>query len=178
MANFWDKIKGTVGKIAPLLGNAIVPGVGGVAGSLIAEVLGVENEPEALDKALANATPEQIVKIKEIEKKHEERLIELGIENDKEYIRDTQNARQREIEVSKATGKRDYNLYVLAWTVVVGFFILCGLLMYRALPEGQNEVVFLLFGGLVAGFGQVLGYFFGSSKSSAEKTQLMMARKP
>ena len=30
-----------------------------------------------------------------------------------------------------------------------------------------------LLGGLVAGFTQVLGYFFGSSKSSSDKTKLL-----
>jgi len=42
------------------------------------------------------------------------------------------------------------------------------------IPEGSNQVVFLLFGALATGFGQVLQYFFGSSKSSAEKTQLLL----
>jgi hypothetical protein len=42
-----------------------------------------------------------------------------------------------------------------------------------ALPPGQNEVIFMLFGAISSGFGQVLGFFFGSSKSSADKTQLL-----
>jgi hypothetical protein len=35
--------------------------------------------------------------------------------------------RQREVETAKATGKRDINLYVLAWTVICCFFTLVGL---------------------------------------------------
>ena len=48
-----------------------------------------------------------------------------------------------------------------------------GLLMQYKLSEGSNEVVFMLFGALATGFGTVLQYFFGSSKSSSDKTQLM-----
>lgn len=175
--DLWKSVKGIVGKVAPVLGNAIVPGAGGVAGTLIANVLGCDDDPMSIEKAMINATPEQITKLKEIETKHEERLIELGIENDKLYVQDTQNARQREIEIVKATGGKDYNLYILAWTVIFGFFFLCGLLMYRPLPDGANDVIFMLFGGLATGFGTVLQYFFGSSKSSNDKTKIITAKK-
>lgn len=172
-SDIWTKIKNTVGKIAPVLGNAIVPGVGGVAGTLLAGVLGVSNDPEVIDAALGNIKPEQVVELKKVEMQHKERLLELGTENDKAHLADIQSARSREIELTKATGKRDLNLYILAWVVVLGFFILCGLLMKITLPEGQNPVIFMLFGALATGFGQVLQYFFGSSKGSADKTALM-----
>jgi hypothetical protein len=72
---------------------------------------------------------------------------------------------------------RELNLYVLAWTIIIGFFTLCGILMWKPLPQGSNEVVFMLFGALSAGFGSVVGYFFGSSKSSSDKTK-MLSQKP
>ena len=174
--DIWNSVKGIVGKIAPVLGNAIVPGAGGVAGSIVANVLGCDNDPMDIERALVNATPEQINQLKEIEAKHKEKLVELALENDKLYVQDTQNARLREIEIVKATGKKDYNLYVLAWTVLVGFFLLCGFLMFRQLPQGSNDVVFMLFGALASGFGVVLQYFFGSSKSSSDKTKHLVLK--
>jgi hypothetical protein len=36
-----------------------------------------------------------------------------------------------------------------------------------------SPAVYMLFGALSAGFGSVMQYFFGSSKGSADKTQLM-----
>ncbi len=175
--DIWGGIKKFLGGIAPVLGNAIVPGVGGVAGSLLAAALGVDNEAEAIESALMTATPEQIAEIKRVEAAHRERLVELGIEQDRLYLEDRQGARQREMEVVKATGKKDLNLYVLAWTVVVGFFGLCGALLFRAIPDGQSDIVYVLFGGLVTGFSTVLAYFFGSSKGSADKTALIAAAK-
>ena len=45
------------------------------------------------------------------------------------------------------------------------------------LPDGSSDVVFMLFGALVTGFGTVLQYFFGSSKSSTDKTSLLAGKK-
>lgn len=176
MNELWSTIGKAVSKIAPILGNAIVPGLGGIAGSLISEVLNVVNEPEAIEKALQTITPEQAAKLKEVEIANRAKLIDISAELDKAYLLDRQSARSREIEITRATGKRDLNLYILAWTIIGGFFGLCGLLLFRQIPAGQNEIVFMLFGGLAAGFATVLGYFFGSSKGSADKNALLAAK--
>ncbi|MBW1730019.1 MAG: hypothetical protein JRH08_00810 [Deltaproteobacteria bacterium] len=110
--------------------------------------------------------PEVQVKLQELMYQHAERIYELEIQ-------DRQGARRREIEVVKATGTKDVFLYFLAMLVVAGFFALCALLMYKPLPQGSTQAVFLLFGALATGFGSVLNYFFGSSKSSKEKTELL-----
>ena len=169
----WDGVKKALQIGAPLLANAVVPGAGGVAATLVAKVLGCDNKPDAIKQALKTASPEQWAELKKLEMEHEEKLIELATENDKAYLVDVQSARNREVEIVKATGKKDTNLYVLAWTVVIGFFVLCGLLMWHKLPDGSNQAVFMLFGALSTGFGTVLSYFYGSSKSSAEKTRML-----
>jgi hypothetical protein len=56
--------------------------------------------------------------------------------------------------------------------VVVGFYGLTVLLMLGGAhaSDGNKEIAFMLFGGLVTGFSMVLSYFFGSSAGSAQKT--------
>jgi len=76
------------------------------------------------------------------------------------------------------SGKREWNQYILAWVIVIGFFLLCYFLMKAPLPQGSNEVVFMLFGALAAAFGAIVQYFFGSSKGSAEKTELLAKSEP
>ena len=88
-------------------------------------------------------------------------------------LKDVTDARARERAIVEATGKKDLNLYILAWTIVGSFFALYAILMKVSLPESSNQMVYLLFGGLVAGFTQVIAYFFGSSKSSSDKTKLL-----
>ena len=68
---------------------------------------------------------------------------------------------------------KEIYMYVLASIIVIGFFVLTGILMFVTLPASSSNVVNLLFGGLVAGFATVLNYFFGSSKSSADKTAML-----
>ena len=177
----WKDVGNFVKKGAPLLGSVIAGPAGGAVGGLVSSLFGGEDDPDKLLSSM-QSDPEAMTKLKELEMKHRERLEELNIEaarvqleESKAYLADTQSARQREASIVQATGKKDVNLYILAWVVVGGFFILTGLMML--IPEleskSSNAMVNIMFGGLVSGFATVLGYFFGSSKSSAEKTQLL-----
>jgi len=65
------------------------------------------------------------------------------------------------------------NRYILAWFVVLGFYVLTYILMIRPIPKDSNQVIFMLFGTIATGFGTVLGYFFGSSQSSHEKDEMI-----
>ena len=73
---------------------------------------------------------------------------------------------------------KEIYLYILATIIVVGFFALIAALMIYPLPEDSSGVIMMLFGTLSAGFGLVLGYFFGSSKSSVDKTDIIASQKP
>mgnify|MGYP001344732870 CR=1 FL=1 len=168
----WKDIGKKVAEAAPLLGNVLAGPVGGAAGSLIATIFGTEPDPDAVMKKIEQ-DPQAYLKLKELELNHAAELERLALQAETARLADVQSARSREIEVVRATGERDTNLYALAWIVVLGFFVLTGALMAFPLQEGSSEVVFLLFGGLVAGFTQVLGYFFGSSKSSVDKTRML-----
>ena len=180
----FKEVASKIAKAAPLLGTVLGGPLGGAAGgllSVLASAFGltaeeVQQDPQKLLKAI-QMDPEAAVKLKQLENELQVELRKLAIEQDKMTLADIANARSREVELTKVTGKRDINLYVLAWTVVVGFFALCGGLMYHSIPQGSNQVVFMLFGALSAGFGQVLQYFFGSSKGSADKTSIIAAQK-
>ena len=167
-------------KFAPVLGTAIGGPAGGAVGGAVSLLMGAfglggDSTPDQVAAAIA-ADPHAALKLKELEMTHQEELAKLALASDQAFLADRQGARQREVDVVKATGHSDHNLYILAWTVVVGFFALCGLLMQFPLPKDSNSVVFMLFGSLGTGFGTVLQYFFGSSKSSADKTQIIAAQ--
>ena len=176
MAFEWKDIASVVGDVAPILGTALGGPAGGAVGGIIANLLGVDNEPSAVVNAI-KADPNIAVKLKEIEleaqRLHYEAIDkerQASIDELKAYIGDIQDARSRQVEHEKATGKTDVNFYVLAWVIVLGFFSLIGILMFVPIPPKQTEVMFMLFGTLSAGFGAVIQYFFGSSKGSSEKT--------
>lgn len=86
-----------------------------------------------------------------------------------ELIKDTQNARSREVEFVKAVGHIDYLMWFLAVSAV-GIF---GFMTYMVLMnkiEGKNEnLIFHIF-GIVEGFLlSVFSYYFGSSAGSRVK---------
>lgn len=67
----------------------------------------------------------------------------------------------------------NWPLYVLASIIVIGFFALMIILMKYTVPAGSRDVAYMLFGSLAAAFGAVVNYFFGSSKGSADKTEIL-----
>lgn len=178
----WKDVGQAVKKYAPVLGSVIGGPTGGAIGSaisMVAGAFGIEDEqptPEQIYQAV-QADPEASIKLRKIELDHKVELQKLALEADRMRIADIANARAREQAVVKATGKKDINLYLLAWVVVSGFFGLVALMIFRPLPENSSQVIFMLFGGLVSGFTAVLQYFFGSSKSSADKTKLISSKK-
>jgi len=81
-------------------------------------------------------------------------------------------------DVSNETINTIQKLLILAWFVVLGFYILTYFLMVQPIPKDSNQVVFMLFGTISTGFGTVLGFFFGSSQSSGEKDEMIHRSKP
>jgi drug/metabolite transporter (DMT)-like permease len=75
--------------------------------------------------------------------------------------------------VKAMSEKNNISIYILAGIIVSGFFALLGLLLFHPLPPDSSGVIFMLFGALSAAFGAVVQYFFGSSKGSADKTELL-----
>ena len=170
----WKNIASKITSAAPMLGSLLGPGgvLAGTAIKMIGSALGIEPTEDAITTAL-QSDPEAMLKLKQFELDNKVELRKIVLEQERVRLADIADARSRQIEHEKATGKSDTNLYVLAWTVVSGFFGLMGLLCFKTLPGDSSGVVFMLFGALATGFGQVLGYFFGSSKSSADKTKLL-----
>ena len=165
-----------VSKGAPIIGSLLGGPAGGAAGTalaMLAKAFGADpDNPEEILQAVKD-DPESFIKLKRLEAEHEQELTKLALQSEIAHLQDRQSARQREIDVTKATGKKDWNLYITAWTIIIGFFALTGMLMFIPLPKDTNQAVLLLFGALASSFGAIVQYFFGSSKSSSDKTQML-----
>lgn len=170
----WKDLAKIVGKTAPLVGSILGGPSGGVVGSLIASLLGVEDNPDAISYALQN-NPDLLVKVKQMEIDREVELQRLALEDAILMVEDRKDARRRERKIVEATGEKDYNLYVLSWMIVGAFFGSIYVLGTQTIAE--NQALFILIGALATGFGTVIQYFFGSSKTSAEKTRMLGAQK-
>ena len=126
-----------------------------------------------LDKEL---TDEQIAELKKFEMINKIELEKLALADKQEDNRhaekkteiitaDKSNARNRELEVVKTTGKKDNTVTVLAGVIVIGFFAGLISLVFVHLDKGSGtyELLYMMFGALIAKFGTVIDYFFGAS---------------
>lgn len=184
----WKDIgRSLISQGAPLLGGVIGGPAGAVAGKLLAGAFNVDPEdPDAVMTAI-QGDPEAMTKIRELEMTHKIRLQELQLDETKAFLNDISSARQREIEMTRATGKKDIHLYIIAYVMIGSFFSLIAILIFGELgtfaKDGvvanrlqDNPLIMMIVGALISGFTQVLSYFFGSSRGSAEKTSLLTAK--
>lgn len=66
---------------------------------------------------------------------------------------------------------KDIFFIVLGALIAIGTFVLIGfLIVYR--PE-MSSIIDMSVGALIAAFSMVVGYFYGSSKGSADKNELL-----
>lgn len=166
-----------IASLAPMLGGAFLGPAGAAGGALLKVVAGAfglkdNAKPEEVFQAISS-DPEAGIKLKEIELKEKDLILTMALQNRIAEFKDTDSARRREVDVTKATGKLNIAMYFLAAVIVVGFFTLIYYLMKSAIPAGNKDVAIMLFGTLSTSFGLVVGYFFGSSKSSSDKTAFM-----
>jgi CDP-diglyceride synthetase len=68
---------------------------------------------------------------------------------------------------------KDIYMYLLGALIVIGFFVILIVVFRKVMPVENKEIGLMVIGALVAKFGDVVNYFFGSSKGSADKTELM-----
>jgi len=176
-----EEILKTLGSIvetvAPALGLALGGPVGGAAGAALALIAGkLGCDPAKPEDILQKLTtdPAALMKMKELELGNSLEIHKLALQQAQAQLADVQSARQREVEVVKATGKKDRNLYALAWLITLGFFSLTGAMYFAKIPTESIGPLNQLIGALVLAFGGIVGYFFGSSAGSAAKTQALV----
>lgn len=63
--------------------------------------------------------------------------------------------------------------YILASLLIIGFFTLIVLLVLIPIPEQNGKILYLVCGSLIGSFTLVVGYFFGSSAGSKQKTEII-----
>lgn len=162
----WKKL---LSAVAPAIGTAIGGPFGGLAASAIKTVLGLEGEQDeaALAGALERATPEQLLALKEAERRFTLDMQKLGVDVLRLDAADRASARRRETTV------KDGVPGLLAALVTTGFFGLLGWLMLAEPPAGSKDILNLMLGALGAAWTSIVAYYFGSSAGSAAKDKLI-----
>lgn len=158
----WSDLGKTVAKFAPLLGGVVGGPVGGAIGSVVASVFGVDNEPDKIAAAI-KADPEAAIKLRQIELDHKADLERLTLETAKTEIADKQNARKE--------NKHSLMPAILSGVLSLVIVGIIYLLFYTPVPEESKDVLFVILGAVMKEWGGAMQYWFGTTRSSAEKSR-------
>ena len=141
-------LKGAVGLIHPTLGNLIQG----------------EMSVEQVIASIKNAEAPLEDKI---------RAQEMILEAYEAEVADRASARQREM-AAVASGSNDLLFKTVGWGITLCFVaVVAGAIGVWQIPEESQRLFDMGFGAVVAAFTQVIGYYFGSSMGSKQKTNLI-----
>lgn len=166
----WTEIGKTVASVAPVLGAVLggpVGAVAGAAGALLGSYLGVEPDPASVARALND--PQTLLRIRELESRQQDRLLEWQTAQLKAEVDNMQSAREREIELARAGHAASWGTSIVATIVTLGFFVMLGFILSGHKSELGDAGIMLL-GTLATAFGAVINYYLGSSSGSTAKS--------
>ena len=164
---------------APWIGAAAtgnVPALITMSASALATAFGKDIKPtaDAISAAIAGATPEQMLALKQADNDFAAKMQQMGFDNVQHLesiaAGDRDSARKREI----ATG--DWTPRILAYLVILLAGIGEGSLMLGYEPRVAPELIGRILGTLDAAVMLVLSYYFGTTASSSEKTRIIAAQ--
>lgn len=153
----FDKIAGLIGSVAPTIATALGGPLAGTAASAIAEVLGVNSQdPKALERAMAQATPEQLTEIKKAELNFEARMKELDVDIFALETADVQNAR--------ANHGKDWTARAIALGTMGAFIGYVFLVTIQPPDQNSDAIINLVLGYLGGMVSAVTSFYFGASQ--------------
>jgi hypothetical protein len=159
----WNDVKSTIGKVLPIAASALFSPVAGAAVSGLCNVLGLSDNssPDQIIDAFKSATPEQLLKAKELEASLKIEASRQQVDLERIAADDRANARQLAVLLAQA-GKYDWTPRFLAIGALNGFLLLGGLFCW--LKNDPTDVTIIK--EMITIMGTLLtfcfGFYFGS----------------
>ena len=151
-------LKNVVGSIAPSLGSAVGGPLGGMATKIICETLGCNADAKSIQTAINNASPEQLLQLKQAEKDFEIRMKELDVDVFKLEAEDKKDARGK--------FSKDWTARIMGIATVGGFLGYIFLVTLQP-PEQNSEALINLVLGYLGGLASaIISFYFGASNST------------
>lgn len=163
--------KDIVGTVAPTIATALGGPLAGLAVGAIGKIFGIDSATqEQVAQAIAGASPDDLLKLKQAEIDFQKRMAELEVDLVRISAADRDSARQRQIQI------KDTTLPILAMSVTGGFFGVLMFMMVQEVPTTSKDVLNIMLGSLGTAWIQVMSYYFGSSQGSAKKDFLLAGK--
>ena len=151
----FDKVKGVIGGLAPSIGAALGGPVGGAAATMLADVLGCDPTPQKIERAMQQATPEQLMEIKKAELAFEARMAELEVDVFALETKDIQNARESFAD--------DWTARAIALMCILMFGGYIFMVTIQPPEANDDGIVNLILGALTGASSTILAFYFGAS---------------
>ena len=170
----WTKIVATV---APWIGTALGGPLGGMAVEAAANALGLtEKTTDAIKTAIAGATPEQMLALKKADQDFALQMQALGFKQitDLESIAANDRKDARGMNVAKPSPVPA----VLSLGVTAGYFAILVGMMTGELKVSDSQALLIMLGSLGTAWGMVMAFWFGTTRESSRKTDLLAQAEP
>jgi hypothetical protein len=158
--------------VAPWIGTALGGPLGGLAVEAAATALGLSDKTvDAVKSAIGGATPEQMLALKTADQQFALQMQALDFKNvaDLEALAAGDRASARELQAAKPSPVPA----LLSLLVTAGYFgILIGV-MTGGLKIDDSQALLLMLGSLTTAWGAVMAFWFGTTRDSGRKTELL-----
>ena len=152
--------KNLLGAVAPTLGTALGGPMGGMAANMISEVLGVPNNPKAIEKGIADATPEQLAEIKKAELSFEAEMKKLEVDVFALEAQEKQDARRH--------FSKDWTARIIGVGIIGGFLGYIFLVTLQPPDQNSEALINLVLGYLGGLASAIISFYFGASNSTKD----------
>jgi len=163
--------KNTLNSIAPTIATALGGPLAGAATKFIGDkLLGNENASEQdISDAILSASSADLAKLKQIDLEFKAEMKKLDVDVFEIESKDKQDARKNH--------KRSNMPAILSIGLTVIVCVIVFLLFWLEPPEGAREVLYMLLGMVLKEWGGSMQYWFGTTRSSSDKTELIKSAK-
>lgn len=179
----WSDIGNIIGKSAPVVGTLIGGPAGAAVGALVANVLGVRNDPESVNAALAT-DPDALVRIQELQVNAKVELQRIAaqvtmLEIQAEGAQYVAEAADRDSARQLASKQPNDMIRPTLTMVVLGgsLFIVAGVLLGWATEVIKDPTAALTVGTVVGVWlgmtKDVMGFWFGMTKESQKQNAIV-----
>ena len=159
--------KDTLAAIAPTLATALGGPLAGAATKFLAnELLGDENASiESIEAAVIGASPEQLANIKQLDVDFKLGMKKLDVDVFNLVVSDKESARGHNKQSNMPA------MLAVGLTFIVATLLYA--LFYIEPPAGAKEPLLIVLGMVVKEWSNSMHYWFGTTRSSADKTKLI-----
>lgn len=169
--------KNVIKSLAPTLGAAIGGPVGLGAATILQGLLGTKDSQETtLAAAVANATPEQFLAIKNADQAFKLKMEELGFKKTIDIERIGMEDRSSARNLNGLT--RDKTPAIGFYVISLGFFGMLAYMMKCPIPEANKAVIFTMIGSLGTAWLAAVYFFYGKNSEDLAKDRMLYNSSP